>query len=153
MSLSDDIASLRSVELFSLFNEDQLRLIAFGGQKMEFQQGVELFHNGQTADGGFVVLSGEISVEIHNAKKISQATILGPGSLIGELALFTRNRRIGTANVTKDAELMKIRRDVMHRVLSEYPELAAQLYHRIADNVVAMGKDLERVEKRLSAQV
>lgn len=153
MSLSDDIASLGSVELFSFFNEEQLRLIAFGSQRIEFREGMELFHNGQTSDGGFVVMSGEVSIDIHDAKQVEHTTRFGPGSLIGELALFTRNRRTGTAKITKDAELMKIRRDVMHRVLSEYPELAAQLYDRIADNVVTIGKDLERIGKRLESGV
>ncbi len=150
MSLTNDIAKLRSVELFAGFNEDQLRLIAFGGQKMDLPEGMELFHNGQTADGGFVILSGELSLEIHDAQKTPTVTTLGPGSLIGEMALFTRNRRTGTAKVTKDTEVLKIRRDVMHRVLSEYPELAAHLYQRISANVVAIGKELEKVQSRLA---
>ncbi|MDJ0612565.1 MAG: cyclic nucleotide-binding domain-containing protein [Rhizobiaceae bacterium] len=149
MSLTNDIASLQRVQLFSEFNEEQLRLIAFGGQKLQLPEGMELFHNGQTADGGFVVLSGEISLEINHSEKSSNITVFGPGSLIGEMSLFTRNRRIGTASVTENSEVLKIRRDVMHRVLSEYPELAARLHDHIADNIVSIGRELDRVGKRL----
>lgn len=152
MSLTDDIASLSTVGLFASFNEEQLRLIAFGGQKMEFPEGMEIFHNGQTADGGFVILSGEISIETLNASQKSTSKILGPGSLIGEMALFSRNRRTGTAKATKHVEVIKIRRDVMHRVLSEYPELAVELYRRIAGDVVALGGELEKVGRRLTRE-
>ena len=150
MSLDRDIASLRRAKIFSNFSDEQLRLVAFGGQRLNLPEGMELFHNGQSAESGYLILDGEISVEIYKNPNTPETTKLGPGTLIGEMALLTRNRHVGTARVTADAEVLKIRREVMLRVLQEYPELAASLYQQIAANVVNIGKDLERVEKRLS---
>ena len=151
MSLDHDIASLRRVEIFSGFNEDQLRLIAFGSQKMDFPEGIELFHNAQSAEGGYVILSGEISLETYKNPNMPETTKLGPGTLIGEMALFTRNRHTGTATAISDTEVLKIRRDVVHRVLNEYPDLAAKLYRKIAKDITRIGGELERVQKRMSA--
>ena len=122
MSLDRDVASLRRAKIFSNFDDDQLRLVAFGGQRLDLPEGMELFHNGQSAESGYLILAGEITLEVYKNANTPIITRLGPGTLIGEMALLTRNRHVGTAKVTSDAEVLKIRRDVMLRVLNEYPE-------------------------------
>ncbi len=145
MSLEDDINLLSKVQMFSEFEAEHLRLLAFGSQKMSFSRGHELFREGQHTDGGYVVVSGSVellSFQEGNSKTLATFSV---GSLIGEIALISVNKRIGTAIVSEDCELIKITRTTMHRILNEYPQLAAALHKRISDSVLNFTKDLEKI--------
>jgi len=145
MSLEQDIQLLRTVKMFVDFNDEHLRLIAFGSQKMNFSQGYELYHDGQATDGGYVVISGSLDlVSYKDGNEVLLATYKR-GSLLGEMALISMNKRIGTALVREDCELMKISRITMHRILNEYPELAVALQRRISHAVLDFTRELEKV--------
>jgi len=139
---------MRGVGLFSDFNEEQLRLLVFGSQKLSFPAGTYIFHDGQSTDGGFVIFEGRVKLVDEREQTISQ---FKTGDLVGEMAILTRNKRVGSAIVVDDCELLKISRATMHRILGEYPELAAVLYQKIADNVSDFAKKLGQVERRLQS--
>ncbi len=145
MSLEEDIQILRNVEMFSDFNDEHLRLIAFGSEKMSFANNHELYRQGQSSSGGYIIISG--NVELLNFKDGQSKTlgVFGPGSLLGEIALISMNERFGTAIVRSDCELMKVSRTVMHRILNEYPELAVALHKKISASILKFAKDLEQV--------
>lgn len=145
MSLQDDIDLLRKVDLFSDFDDEHLRLIAFGSQRLSFSDGHELFREGQSTDGGFVVVSGSIELLSFQDGQVKLLSTFKAGSLLGEMALISINKRIGTAVVNADCELMKISRVMMHRILNEYPELAASLQRKISQSVLQFTKDLEKI--------
>lgn len=145
MSLEDDIQLLRSVEMFIDFDDEHLRLIAFGSQKVKFSKGYELYHEGQATDGGYVVISGKLDLVSYQDGNEKLLSSFQRGSLLGEMALISMNKRIGSAVVREDCELIKISRITMHRVLTEYPELAVALQQRITNSVLRFTKDLEKV--------
>jgi len=145
MSLEDDISLLRNVELFSDFEAEHLRLIAFGSQMMSFSKGHELFREGQSTDGGYVIVSGSIDLLSFQDGQSKLLSTFKVGSLLGEMALISINKRIGTAVVSSDCELMKISRVMMHRILNEYPELAVSLQRKISQSVLRFTKDLEKI--------
>lgn len=145
MSLENDINLLRQVQMFSDFHDEHLRLIAFGSQKISHVQGYELFREGQATDGGYVVVSGQIELLSFQNENVTSLGLFGPGSLLGEIALISMNKRVGTAIVRQDCEVLKISRIVMHRILNEYPELAVSLQRKISASIISFTKDLEKV--------
>ena len=151
MSLNSDIAVLAKIDLFSELNEEQLRLLAFGGEKMILPVGNQIFRDGEAADGGYVVTSGEVVVVHRISDTKSETQHVGTGGLLGELALITETKRIGTATVTQQAELLRIRREVMHRVLQEYPEVAARLHQKMSATVSRIAQELDRLHKQLAS--
>lgn len=145
MSLEDDIQLLSQVKMFNDFEAEHLRLLSFGSQKMSFSKGHELFTEGQHTDGGYVVISGKVELISYEGNEAKSLGVFSSGSLIGEIALISLNKRIGTAVVLEDCELMKITRSTMHRILNEYPHLAAALNNKIASSIVSFTKDLEKI--------
>ena len=152
MALDEDITALRKAAFFATFDEDALRLIAFGSTRLSFVNGAEIFREGQPSDGGYVVLDG--SVRLHTASKngTTQSHIAGPGQLIGELALITQNFRLSDAYAAEDSVLLKIRREPMLRVLEEYPHIAARIHNELTSSISAIGKDLDAIYRRLPNQ-
>ncbi len=131
MALEDEIDQLRSNPVFALFDAEALRLIAFSSETRILRKDDILFREGDVSDGGYFILAG--SLELSGAMG---AAIHGPGALIGETALFSETRRPATAVVLETTVIRRIPRELMRRVLAEFPEtvdpLRAILKGRIA---------------------
>ncbi|HVT55871.1 MAG TPA: Crp/Fnr family transcriptional regulator, partial [Xanthobacteraceae bacterium] len=60
MALEDDIAFLDRIPTLHLLGKDALRLLAISVETIKLARGDILFEEGQPADGGYIVVSGEI---------------------------------------------------------------------------------------------
>ena len=153
MALEDDVAFLSRLEFFRDFTTEQLRLVAFGAQRKQLVAGEELFLQDDLTDGGFVIVEGEVELTTFRQGCSVVIGSFGPGSLIGEMALLSRNRRVGTAIATTNAEVLRVSRAVVRRVIEEYPELAALLYNRISDSVLKTMENIENAEVNVPADI
>jgi CRP-like cAMP-binding protein len=150
MTLADDIQLLSRVPLFDGFPEEQLRLLAFGSKRMFMRPGEALYQQDAVSDGGYVVVTGQVDLVVHaGQREIVLASYLA-NSLIGELALITANRRIATAVVRGNCELVFIPRQLFRRMLEEYPELAEKLQSRIMHSVQRMLSEMAEVQEKMA---
>lgn len=145
MALDDDIRILSKVGLFETFNSEQLRLLAFGAERLVLRAGRELFHEGQNADCAYIIVSGHI-VLFHRVKneRIPVRSVHA-GSIIGEMALIAQSDRLTGALAEEETEVIRLSRTVFRRILEEYPELAVNLYQRISDGLNKMVHDIEKI--------
>jgi CRP-like cAMP-binding protein len=146
MALKDDIALLSSVPLFEDLDEDKLRLIAFGAERRRIPEGQTLFREGTSADCAFVVASGSFSLVRRGRNRTTvQMGTAGPGTLLGEIAMISAVERHMTAIAAEPAEVMRINRPLFHRMLEEYPGVAALVQARIQANFRTFLADLGRI--------
>lgn len=145
MALDDDIRILSLVSLFESFSPEQLRLLAFGAERLVLRAGRELFREGQSADCGYIVVSGNISL-FHDTDE-GRITIrpVGPGAMLGEMALIAQTSRMTGALAEEETEVIRISRSVFRRILEEYPEAAASLHAHISRNLLQLIADIEKV--------
>jgi len=151
LALDDDIRLLSGVELFGSFTPDQFRLLAFGAENMRLASGQLLYEAGVEADGAFVVAAGRIGLfrEDAEGKRVLVAEA-GPGAMLGELALIADTIRPTGAVAVEDTELVRLSRKLFHRILQEYPELAAALRDHIARDLTQMVGKIDRLAPRFS---
>ena len=150
MTLENDISVLAKIGLFSDFNPDQLRLVAFGAQKRLIKTGTELFQRGEKTDCGYAVMSGRLDLIAYYDNQAHTLGKFTAGSLIGEMALIAENERVGTAIARTDTVVLRIPRTVIHRILDEYPDLAVCLHRKISASVLDTLKKLESIHPRLA---
>lgn len=145
MALDDDIRILSLVSLFESFSPEQLRLLAFGAERLVLRAGRELFREGQSADCGYIVVSGNISL-FHDTDE-GRVTIrpVGPGAMLGEMALIAQTSRMTGALAEEETEVIRISRSVFRRILEEYPEATASLHAHISRNLLQLIADIEKV--------
>lgn len=147
MSLSDDIRNLNRIPLFSELEPEALRLIAFAGETRILRAGDVLFHRGEASDGGYIVLTGSIALDA--AGDGSPAIqIVGPNTLIGEIALISQTERPATALAREPSTVLKVSRTLFHRVLKEFPLSAQRLRAVIQTRLVNFTRELEEVRRR-----
>jgi CRP-like cAMP-binding protein len=118
---------------------------------MRLAPGQLLYEAGARADGAFVVAEGSIGLfrEDADGERVLLATI-GRGAMLGELALIADAVRPTGAVALEETDLVRLSRKLFHRILQEYPELAAALRDHIAGNLAAMVEEIDALGPRFS---
>ncbi|MFQ0814318.1 cyclic nucleotide-binding protein [Brucella anthropi] len=150
MALDDDIRILGTVGLFESFTPEQLRLLAFGAERLVLRAGRELFREGQSADCAYIVVSGSITLFHEDGEGRTAIRPVGPGAMIGEMALIAQSARLTGALAESETEVIRISRSIFRRILEEYPEVAAALHAHISRNLVDLIGEIEKVAPRLN---
>jgi CRP-like cAMP-binding protein len=147
MALQDDIARLARVPLFAVLEPDALRLIAFSAETRILRAGDVLFRRGDTSDGGYIVRTGSIALDIDGVGAPA-AQIARVDDLIGETALITLVERPVTAIAREPSTVLKVSRKLFHRVLQEFPESAVRLREALSERLVGFTKELDQVRRQ-----
>ena len=142
MALDDDIAMLRRLDFFDVFENDQLRLMLFAADRRVLRPNETLFMQGEVADEGFLVQSGLISLVTATNTVIEQVR---SGMLIGEYALLTSSERPTTAVAREPTILIVVPRKLILRLLTEYPDVAQALRQKIAERAISFNAALARI--------
>lgn len=101
-----------------------------------FKAGTTIIRQGEADNTGFMVLvlSGEITVERLQASRTEPVTlsVLGPGSLIGEMALVDGEARSASCTASTDVTCAVLTREALETLIAEQPATAAKLMTAIA---------------------
>jgi MFS family permease len=116
------IRLLRSVELFSFLPPAEMERVASHLQRVDAESGDVLMRQGDRGERVFLVKSGAVEV-ISDGFHV---TDLGPGSLVGEIALLRDVPRTATVRVADPAELYALERDEFLRIVTGDVTVAGQ---------------------------
>ncbi|MEO5324603.1 cyclic nucleotide-binding domain-containing protein [Mesorhizobium sp. CC13] len=148
MALDDDIRILSGVRLFEGFTQEQLRLLAFGAENIHLPADRKLYREEDEADSAYVVVSGRIGLYRDIDGTRAEVGSAGPGAMLGELALIADTRRLTSAAAEVDSEIIRLNRKMFHRILEEYPEVAARLHQHILEDLQDMIARIESMAPR-----
>lgn len=147
MALNDYVQQLTKIGLFKSMTMEAVRLIAFSAEARILRPGDVLFQEGEAADGGYVVLSGALAL----TRADTNAQLVGPGALIGEMALITEMERYATATAQEVTGVLRISRSLFHRILQEFPDSAAGLQAEFAERLREVSENLDKFHGRFAA--
>jgi CRP-like cAMP-binding protein len=142
MRLDDVIQHLKALPLFQRVETEALRLLAFSATRRQLRAGDMLFRRGDMADGGFLVLSGEIVLDRTDSGAPSPH-VFGSGTLIGQMAMFAPVERPATAIARDAAIVLVFSRELMLRVLEAHPASAAIIRDHIAEDARRLAVKLQ----------
>ena len=131
MTLDDEVARLGRTRPFDLLPREAVQLIAFSCEKRRLRAGEALFFAGETADSGYFVHSGAITLLEDGAEPKAERRV-GAGALIGESALYAPTERHVSARAAEDSVVMRIPRETFRRVLTEFPGGAEEIRAALA---------------------
>jgi CRP-like cAMP-binding protein len=148
MSLEDDIAFFEQAPTLAVLGKNALRVLAIGAETRSLPSGAVLFYAGELADGGYVIQQGSILLEPGTAAEGEEIT-LGPGALIGELALLTDMVSPATAIAKEPTVLIRISRNLFKKMLEGYPASAKKLHDIMAGRLDDWTRELDSVKNSL----
>jgi CRP-like cAMP-binding protein len=143
VGLDADVRLLSGVRPFDALPREAVQLIAFSCARRRLGAGESLFLAGEDADGAFFVLEGEIVLRAQGATRR-----VALGGLIGESALLTETLRPCDATAADGAELLHIPRETFRRVMSEFPESAAEIAKSSSRRTHALIDRLQAIRRR-----
>jgi CRP-like cAMP-binding protein len=138
MSIEDDVALLERVPTLRLLGTASLRMLAIGSEQRDFASGDVLFKAGEDADAGYIVQRGAFRIEDGGGVEI----IVGPGALIGELALVVAMPRPSTATALEPCSVIRVARSLFQRVLESDPAAARRLRDEFANRTSQIASEI-----------
>jgi CRP-like cAMP-binding protein len=123
------VGALRSVPLFSGLSSTQLESIHRVSQTREFPRETLLFREGDQGDSLYLVLSGRVKAILmaEDGREVILA-FLGPGELVGEMALFDpEERRTATVVTAEPSSLLILSGRQFMEVIMQNPSIALSI--------------------------
>jgi len=128
MAADGKIEALRSVSLFSELSQRDLEQVAQLADAVDLPAGHVLMREGQNGTQAFVIASGEAQVE-QGGRTLAT---LGPGSVLGEMALLAEGPRVATATLTKPSRLFVLAHREFHSLMESQPAVRDCVLNEVA---------------------
>jgi CRP-like cAMP-binding protein len=148
MGLEDDIVFFEQVPTFAPLDKQALRVLAIGAETRHLPSGAVLFYAGELADGGYVVQEGSLLLEPGTFSEGNDYTV-GPGTLVGELALLTDMVCPATAIAKEPTVVIRIPRSLFRKMLEGYPAAAEKLREIMSERLQSWTRELASVKRKL----
>lgn len=112
--------------------QDMLAAIAGHAERIEVEPGEDVYRQGDAGDDLLVIERGELSAYKDVDGRETRLRAMGPGSIVGEVALYLHQARSGTVRATRPSVLHRLTRAELARIEQCSPERAAQVHRTIA---------------------
>ncbi|GAB3752210.1 MULTISPECIES: Crp/Fnr family transcriptional regulator [Microlunatus] len=127
---------LKQAPLFAELDDEAAGTLAAAMGTIKLNKGDVLFHEGDTEDRLYVVVSGKIKLgRSGSAGRENLLAVLGPGQMFGELSVFDPGPRSSTASAVTPCELRVLEHDELTQWLTGRPEVARGLLGQLASRL------------------
>jgi len=126
---------LGSCQLLQPLGGDNLRAMALAAGWVRLPGGSDLIAEGESGDAAFVMATGRLQV----TKFIDGGEVvvgeIGPGEMVGEIALLADRPRTARVRAIRDCELVRIDAQLLSGALALHPALARALAGLVVDRL------------------
>ena len=155
----DFAALLRLNPLFARLGEEAIARIAALCVRRQLSAGEVLFVKGDEGDALYGIRRGQIRIATgtESGKRLT-LNVLGPGDLLGEIALLDGRLRTADAIAAEPSELFMVRRQDFLRLLEREPGIAVHLIELLCERVRWVSERMEEtallpLEVRLARRI
>ncbi|WP_137388669.1 cyclic nucleotide-binding domain-containing protein [Rhodoligotrophos defluvii] len=131
-SLKDEVDALRRIPLFANVEPQKLKLLAFTSERMSFEPGQEVFHQGDTGDAAYVIIAGSAEVLVDTPDGQLAVAEVKANDFVGEIAILCEVPRTATVRAVERLETLKILKEHFLRMVAEFPEMAVEIMRELA---------------------
>jgi CRP-like cAMP-binding protein len=121
--------------------------VAAASHRVTFARGAVLMRQGDIGASMFSILSGKVSVSVHEPGGDEEVATLGPGEVVGEMSLLTGERRSATVTARGKVVALETPKAALAPILARSPHLATRLAALVADRHAQLSqihKDFDR---------
>ncbi|HJQ57487.1 MAG TPA: cyclic nucleotide-binding domain-containing protein [Vineibacter sp.] len=152
MSIHEEVEMLKSVPIFAKMEPARLKLIAFTSDRLTFDAGQELCHQGDIGDAMYVILSGSADVLRDSPSGPIKVAELKRKAFVGEMAILSDQPRNATVTAHEKLTVLKIPKEMFFRLIDEVPQMAIEIMRELAHRVEDMNVKLTEARAALQRQ-
>ena len=127
----EDVRRLREFAGFANYSDNDLKRVVQASHRTSTSGPWPLIREQTPSDACYILLTGEVAVYVGQ----DRVAVLGPGEVIGESALRQGKLRNATVTTTGKAEVLRITRDDMSRLIDQVPALRNTMDETVAKHV------------------
>lgn len=126
--MDDDWKALQSLAIFHNLNEATLRCLVGEATHCHFKTGETIMHQGASGVTCHVIQRGRVRVFVigEDGRELS-VRILGPGEIVGEMAIFEDLPRSANVEALEETWTLELNRESLIHCLQKSPDLALKL--------------------------
>ena len=144
------VTLLRTPTAFAQLSPEEAACVVSFMRLVGFSTGATIIREGDQLETGYMLLllSGEVSVQTREAgtSQSVEISVLGPGSLIGEMGLLDGAPRSASCVAASRIEAAALSRGALDQLIEQYPQVGAKLMvalsQRLGDRLRATGQQL-----------
>lgn len=125
------VAHLRGVAFFDGFTDTELRRVAELAEEVDAEVGSELTDQGRPGQVAYVIVEGTAAVEV-GGDTINE---VGPGQMVGEMALIDHRPRTATVRATTPMRLLAFDAQQFRRLLDEMPKAQVKVMEILVERL------------------
>jgi len=128
-----DFTFLRPLSIFDGLGDGALLQLSRELQSRELHAGDIVFYQGDPAATCYLIQKGRVRIFVldEDGHDLS-VRVMGPGELIGEMALFDDQPRSASAVVMTRTRLLILHQDMLRHTLREHPDFAVNLLQTLS---------------------
>jgi CRP/FNR family cyclic AMP-dependent transcriptional regulator len=142
VSLAQEYELLRRVPFFAEIEPAKLKLLAFMSERVGFDPGKSLFHQGDQADAAYLIIEGEAEVIVDTPSGPLTLATLGSNEIVGEMAILCDVPRTATIRAKTRLVCLRISKDPFMRMVREFPNMAVSIMQELAHRLEANNNQL-----------
>jgi CRP/FNR family transcriptional regulator len=138
------VAFLRSQPLFRDLQPRELQQLAQAARRRTFEIETYIFRQGERGAACHIILRGKVRVFVtgEDGRELS-VRLLGPGEIIGEMALFEEAPRSASVVTLEPTETVEIGRDALLHSIRRSPSIAVHLLRAMSARLRRTNEDAE----------
>jgi CRP-like cAMP-binding protein len=136
---------LRSIPALASYSNEDLELLAYISALKSFAAGEVLVQEGAEGDACWLIVRGAVAVT--RSSQSTPLATLGPGALVGQLALLDRAPRNATVSATTDTAALEVRADAFANLVRASSPVALRFQLQVA---LAGVRQLRAATKKLA---
>src|ERR1043165_9482044 len=148
MNLNEEVELLKGVPILSKIEPAKLKLLAFTSERVNYNEGQEVCHQGDPGDTMYVILGGTADVLIDTPSGQIAVAAMKRNSFFGEIAILCDVPRTATIKAREPLATLKITKDMLYRLVAEFPEMAIEIMRELAHRVEDTNKKLRAATAR-----
>jgi signal transduction histidine kinase len=138
---------LGAVPLFAGLPPEDLRRLCEGVSEVHLEQGECLFEEGDAGTSAYVIADGEIEIVKISAGRDVLLAVMGPGHVIGEMALLREMPRMASGRARRDTTLLEIPKVSLDALLESSPVASRRLLDVVLERWRANEAQLRQNER------
>jgi len=122
--------ALRASQLFAHLPDDELARLVDMSELIRLREGERLLTEGTEAHEFFVIVEGEVSVTKRSGEGDVPIAVVGPGGIVGEMAVIERRARNASVTARTDVTVLRVPSDALTSVLDR-PDTALAILRTV----------------------
>ncbi len=113
--------------------------------------GEPIVRQGERADCMYIVQAGQVEVLVEKPEGDIRLSVLEPGDVFGEMALFSKAPRSATVRALGEARVLRVNKDGFLKRVHEDPSLAFRLLQKMAERIRELNAQVIRLTSQSEA--